>query len=140
MRATGKQLASATKTAARATQEGGASAAPTKATAPASEGGRYKSKGNPRGRPKAVPTKARNNQVAGRNLCDWNRWRPEGRRYAGLEDGAGLGYVGVKFVDYVGVLLFDYAALEFHGEGQAAGVEGEIVGEKGKALDGFVLS
>jgi len=34
--------------------------------------------------------------------------------------------------------LFDYTALEFHGEGEAAAVEGEIVGEKGEALDGFV--
>jgi hypothetical protein len=46
-----------------------------------------------------------------------NSRRPEGRRYRGLEDGAGFGYVGVEFVDEVGVLLFDYAALEFHGEG-----------------------
>jgi hypothetical protein len=41
----------------------------------------------------------------------------EGRGYAGLEDGTGFGYVGVEFVDCVGVLLLDYAALEFHGEG-----------------------
>jgi hypothetical protein len=34
----------------------------------------------------------------------------EGRGYARLEDWAGFGYVGVEFVDYVGVLLFDYAA------------------------------
>ena len=37
------------------------------------------------------------------------------------------------------VLLFDYAAFEFHGEGEGAAVEGEVVGEKGEALDGFVL-
>ena len=54
------------------------------------------------------------------------------------EDGAGFGYVGVEIVDYVGELLFDYAALEFHGEGEAAAVEGEIVGEEGEAFDGFV--
>ena len=55
------------------------------------------------------------------------------------EDGAGFGYVGVEFVDEVGVLLLDYAAFEFHGEGEAAAVEGEIAGEKGESLDGFVL-
>src|SRR6266849_694638 len=65
--------------------------------------------------------------------------RPEGRRYGELEDGAWFGYVGVEFVDYFGVLLLDYAALEFHGEGEAAAVEGEIVGEECEALDGFVL-
>jgi len=36
--------------------------------------------------------------------------RPESRHDAGLEDGAGLGYVGVEFVDYVAVVFFDYAA------------------------------
>jgi len=36
-------------------------------------------------------------------------------------------------------LLLDDAALEFHGEGQAAAVEGEVVGEEREALDGFVL-
>src|SRR5579859_747649 len=55
------------------------------------------------------------------------------------DDGAGFGDVGVEFVDEVSVLLFDYTALEFHGEGETAAVEGEIVGEEGEALDGFVL-
>ncbi len=55
------------------------------------------------------------------------------------DQGAGFGYVGVEFVDQVVVLLFDYAAFEFHGEGEGAAVEGEIVGEKGEALDGLVL-
>src|ERR1700730_5755142 len=41
------------------TQEGGVNPAPTKSTAPASEGGRYKSKRNPRGRVNPARTKAR---------------------------------------------------------------------------------
>jgi hypothetical protein len=34
-----------------------------------------------------------------------------------LEDGAGLGDVGVEVFDCVVELLFDYAAAEFEGEG-----------------------
>ena len=56
-----------------------------------------------------------------------------------LKNRAGLGEVGVKGFDDVGVLLFDNAALDLKGEGEAAVVEGEILGENSKALDGFVL-
>ena len=37
------------------------------------------------------------------------------------------------------ILLFDDSAFEFHREGEGTVVEGEIVGEQGEALDGFVL-
>src|SRR5258707_12855398 len=57
---------------------------------------------------------------------------------AGL-GGDGLGGVGVEFVDYFSILLFNYAALQFQGEGQAAVVEGEIFGGQSEALDGFPL-
>jgi hypothetical protein len=57
-----------------------------KPTAPASEGGRYKRKSNPRRRRKAAPT------TAGLGDLKVAATRE-------LEDGAGLGYVGVEFVD-----------------------------------------
>ena len=56
-----------------------------------------------------------------------------------MDDGAGFGYVGVEFVDEIVILLFDDAAFELHGEGEAAVGEGEILGEEGEPLDGFVL-
>src|SRR5258708_28609663 len=56
-----------------------------------------------------------------------------------LQDGAGFGDVGVKGFDNDGVLLVDDAALELEGEGEGAGVEGEIFREQSKAFDGFVL-
>jgi hypothetical protein len=56
-----------------------------------------------------------------------------------LEEGAGLGDVGVKRFDDIEVFLFDDAAFEFEGKGEAAVVESEILGEKSEALDGFVL-
>ncbi len=56
-----------------------------------------------------------------------------------LQNGAGFGDVGVEGFDDGGVLLFHDAALEFEGEGKTAVVESKILGEKRKALDGFVL-
>src|ERR1700723_4791288 len=56
-----------------------------------------------------------------------------------LEDGAGLGDVGVEVFDHVVELLFDYAASQLERERKAAVVEGEVFGEEGEALDGFVL-
>ena len=54
--------------------------------------------------------------------------------------GARLGDVGKKLVNEGVILLLDDAALEFHSEGESATGEGEIVGEQGETLDGFVLS
>ena len=51
----------------------------------------------------------------------------------------GIGGFGVELVDDFAVVLFDDAALELEGKGEAAVVEGEILGENSKALDGFVL-
>src|SRR5580698_6369550 len=52
---------------------------------------------------------------------------------------AGVGDVGVEGFDEGGEFLFDDAAFEFHGEGEAAIVEGEVVGEKSETLDGLPL-
>src|SRR6266849_3360414 len=56
-----------------------------------------------------------------------------------LEDGAGLGDVGVKRFNDVAVFLFDNAALEFEGEGEAAIINSKIFGEQREALDAFIL-
>src|SRR6266404_5368035 len=56
-----------------------------------------------------------------------------------LNDRPGFGDVCVKGFDDGGVLLFDDAALELEGEGEAAVIESKIFGEKSEALDGFVL-
>ena len=51
-----------------------------------------------------------------------------------LQNGAGVGYVGVELRDHVAIFLFNDAAFELHGEGQAAVVEGEVVGEQGRSV------
>ena len=104
-----------------------------KRKAPASEGGRYTGKSNPRRRrnpsqysgQEAAPTTARETQEGGKPgpyrrksertgrpfLCQvFVRAGTEGRRYAALKDRAGFGYVGIEIVDCIGELLFDYAA------------------------------
>src|SRR6201999_3039915 len=74
-----------------------------------------------------------------------NRWQEcpsalrANRRYRLGDGGAGVGDVGVEGGNYGGVFFFDDAAFEFHGEGEAAVVEGEIFGEKSEAFDGFPL-
>jgi hypothetical protein len=70
---------------------------------------------------------------------------PHRRRQTGfirdsfLQDGAGFGDVGVEGFDEGGILLFDDAALELEGKGEATVVKSKIFGEKSEALDGFVL-
>src|ERR1700741_1252731 len=54
-------------------------------------------------------------------------------------EGAGLSYVRVEFVDKLVVLLFGDPALELHGEGQGATIKSEVVGKQNKPFDGFVL-
>jgi hypothetical protein len=68
--------------------------------------------------------------------------RAKRRRAANLllDDGAGFGDISVKGFDGVVILLFDDAALELHGEGQRAVVEGEVAWEQRKAFDRFELS
>ncbi len=56
-----------------------------------------------------------------------------------LKEGAWFSDVSVEGFDNVAVLVFDDAALELEGEGEAAVVKSEIIGEKSEALDGFVL-
>jgi hypothetical protein len=56
-----------------------------------------------------------------------------------LKNGAGFGDVGVEGFDDGGILLLDDAALQLKSEGEAAVVESKIFGEKGEALNGFVL-
>lgn len=77
---------------------------------PATMGGPTKARATQEGGASAAPTKARGNRE---HTQEWLCHR------MGLveEDGAGFGYVGVEFVDYVGVLLLDHSAFEFHGEG-----------------------
>ena len=65
-------------------------------------------------------------------------WRT-GRRFSVLKEGTWFSDVSVEGFDDVAVLLLDDPALELEGEGEAAVIESEIIGEKSEALDGFVL-
>src|SRR5580700_9507573 len=48
-------------------------------------------------------------------------------------------FVGVELGDYGSVFLGDDAAAEFHAGGELAGVDGPLLGDEAKALDGFEI-